>query len=212
MDKQSAEGHRPEGHQRKKSSLHNGKGKNKQSWIGAAGLAVAIAAAIPVALYTTRGDVSRDSVKRLPGMEQQMPIATEPLQRTRSHHGDPIEVVPAGQLPSFLLGKPTFVREAYQFAVNNQGILSNIPCYCGCGDMGHESNLSCYLDKNHKGDGKTLAWVGHSAGCDVCLNITWDVIKGMAEGKSVREIRDQVDREYSSVGPGTPTPYPNEGL
>ncbi len=29
-----------------------------------------------------------------------------------------------------------------------------------------------------------------------------------AEGKSLREIREQIDRTYSKYGPGTPTPMP----
>ncbi len=168
-----------------------------------------MAIAIPVALLSTRNP---NSTKTLPGMDHPMPVATQPIQKTRSaHHGEPVEIVAAGQLPSFLLGTPAFIKEAYQFAVNNQDVLKNIPCYCGCGGMGHESNLSCYLDPSHKGDEKTVAWVGHSAGCDVCLNITQDVMKGLREGRSIQQIRDQVDKDYGDIAPGTPTPYPKEG-
>ena len=40
---------------------------------------------------------------------------------------------------------PAVVREAYRFAVANPEPLSQIPCYCACGGVGHESNLDCFI-------------------------------------------------------------------
>lgn len=40
-------------------------------------------------------------------------------------------------------------RTAYRYAVGDpsaRGLLAYIPCYCGCGGIGHRSNLDCYLD------------------------------------------------------------------
>lgn len=41
-----------------------------------------------------------------------------------------------------------------------------------------------------------------------CVDITRDVMAGLREGKSVKEIRAQVDATYSGVGRGTPTIFP----
>ncbi len=40
---------------------------------------------------------------------------------------------------------PVTVQQAYQFAAANPDTLKQIPCYCGCGAMGHTSNYSCYV-------------------------------------------------------------------
>ena len=39
------------------------------------------------------------------------------------------------------------VQEAYLFAISNPDILIQFPCYCGCGSMGHMSNLDCYIEE-----------------------------------------------------------------
>ena len=43
-------------------------------------------------------------------------------------------------LPTFLNDAPPKVRESYQFAMANPHDLETIPCFCGCGKMGHKSN------------------------------------------------------------------------
>jgi hypothetical protein len=57
----------------------------------------------------------------------------------------PLAMAPASQLPEELRSAPASVQEAYRFAIANQELLSQIPCFCGCGAVGHKSNLSCYL-------------------------------------------------------------------
>lgn len=57
----------------------------------------------------------------------------------------PLNMAPASQLPAELRSAPASVQEAYRFAIANQELLSQIPCFCGCGAVGHKSNLSCYL-------------------------------------------------------------------
>jgi hypothetical protein len=47
------------------------------------------------------------------------------------------------------------VQEAYRFAVANQDLLQWMPCFCGCGEWGHTSNASCYVQKI-RGDGSVL--------------------------------------------------------
>ncbi len=56
-----------------------------------------------------------------------------------------LNMAPASQLPAELRNAPANVQEAYRFAIANQELLSQIPCFCGCNAVGHKSNLSCYL-------------------------------------------------------------------
>ena len=59
--------------------------------------------------------------------------------------GQQVKLAPVSELPTELANAPVQVREAYQFAIANQGYLSNFPCYCGCGAVEHKSNLDCYI-------------------------------------------------------------------
>jgi hypothetical protein len=56
-----------------------------------------------------------------------------------------IKLAPASALPNFVKTAPPNVQEAYRFAIANQDYLANFPCYCGCGSVGHQSNLECYI-------------------------------------------------------------------
>jgi hypothetical protein len=39
------------------------------------------------------------------------------------------------------------IQETYRFAVANQDLLQWMPCFCGCGQMGHTSNATCYVQE-----------------------------------------------------------------
>ena len=65
-------------------------------------------------------------------------------------------------LPDFVRGAPPQVREAYRFAIANRKLLSAFPCYCGCGSVGHKSNLDCYI-RNVRPDG-TIEFDNHAFG------------------------------------------------
>ena len=56
-----------------------------------------------------------------------------------------ITLAPKSALSEQLLQAPESVQEAYLYALANQDVLSQIPFYCGCGGMGHTSNLDCYI-------------------------------------------------------------------
>ena len=47
------------------------------------------------------------------------------------------------------------VQETYKYAVANQDLLQWMPCFCGCGEWGHTSNASCYVQEV-RGDGSVL--------------------------------------------------------
>jgi len=66
-----------------------------------------------------------------------------------------VKLAPASRLSPELQQAPPKVREAYQFALANPELLKRIPCYCGCGSMGHTSNLDCYI-KEVKANGSAV--------------------------------------------------------
>ncbi len=102
-------------------------------------------------------------------------------------------------LPAEMQNAPTRVREAYQFAAANAGALQNVPCYCGCGALGHTSNYSCYV-KQSKADGARV-FDSHALGCSLCVDITQDVMRLSRQGKSPGDIRATIVSTYSQFGP-----------
>ncbi len=91
------------------------------------------------------------------------------------------------------------VREAYQFAAANPEILTQIPCYCGCGSMGHTSNYACYI--SGKDSDGLITYDLHALGCSICVDITQDTMRLLKQGKSSQEIRTYIDATYSPFGP-----------
>jgi hypothetical protein len=57
-----------------------------------------------------------------------------------------VKTDPKYELPSDIQQAPLKVKEAYQFALVNPELLQQIPCYCGCGGVGHTSNFACYVE------------------------------------------------------------------
>ncbi len=110
-----------------------------------------------------------------------------------------LKMAPMSMLPAEMQNAPTRVREAYQFAVANPDALKNVPCYCGCGAMGHTSNYSCYV-KESKADG-TAVFDGHALGCSLCVDITQDVMRSTHDGRAPPEIRASIISTYSQFGP-----------
>jgi hypothetical protein len=112
-------------------------------------------------------------------------------------------------LPDFVRAMPPQVKEAYRFAIANPDTLQKIPCYCGCGAMGHKSNYNCYI-KNANTNGQ-IDFDDHATGCSICVDITRDVMRLQREGKALKDIRAYIDATYSKYGPPTNT-GPVEGL
>ncbi len=76
--------------------------------------------------------------------------------------GRNITLAPMAEMPAEVRQAPTTVQEAYRFAVANPELVSQFPCFCGCGNMGHESNLDCYIQEIQP-DG-TLLFDSHALG------------------------------------------------
>lgn len=118
-----------------------------------------------------------------------------------------LTLAPESELPRFLAASAPRVREAYRFAHANHRALATVPCYCGCGKMGHDSNLACFIEEGAE-VAKIVTFDEHAAGCGICVDIAQDVMRLTREGKPASEIRAYVDATYSSFGPATDTPLP----
>jgi Protein of unknown function with PCYCGC motif len=111
-------------------------------------------------------------------------------------------------MPDFVQAAPPRVKDAYLYAVAQPDDLAAVPCYCGCGSMGHKSNLSCFINGNAKE--ATTVFEPHASGCGICVDIAQDVKRLRAEGKTRSQVRTAIDATYSSYGPGTDTPLPKD--
>lgn len=105
---------------------------------------------------------------------------------------------PLEQMPMDVQSAPVAVQEAYQFAAANPDVMKAIPCYCGCGGIGHTSNYDCYVS-NVDAQGN-ITFDNHALGCSICVDITQDAMRMMREGKSTPEIRAYIDATYSKYG------------
>lgn len=110
-----------------------------------------------------------------------------------------VKLASASSLPKQIQDAPAAVRTAYQFAVANPDALKNVPCYCGCGAIGHKSNLACYIQE-FSADGKPV-FDDHAMGCSICVDIATDVMQMTGEGQSPAAIRQQIVATYSKFGP-----------
>jgi hypothetical protein len=117
----------------------------------------------------------------------------------KSPDDQPFPMAPLSSLPPEVRSAPVTVRQSYQFAAANPEVLKQLPCYCGCGPMGHASNYACYYNEN--GPGNEPVFDSHALGCSICVDITLDAMRMLKQDKSVAEIRVYVDSAYSRYGP-----------
>ncbi len=109
-----------------------------------------------------------------------------------------MKMAPMAGMPDEVKKSALNVQQAYQFAVANPDVLKQVPCYCGCGSMGHTSNYACYVKSD--ADGK-VTYDLHATGCSICVDITHDTMRMLAQGKPIQEIKAQIDKTYSQYGP-----------
>jgi hypothetical protein len=102
-------------------------------------------------------------------------------------------------LPPEIKEAPAAVRQAYQFAAANPDVLKAMPCYCGCGAMGHADNYACYVSEVQQDGG--IIFDNHSLGCSICVDITQDTMRLLQQGKNVAEIKVYIDQNYARYGP-----------
>ena len=109
-----------------------------------------------------------------------------------------LHMMPLGEMPAEVQSAPMSVQAAYQFNAANPDIMEDIPCYCGCGDIGHTSNYACYVS-NVDVSGK-ITFDNHALGCSICVDITQDVMRMLRDGKSPQDARTYIDATYSKYG------------
>lgn len=109
-----------------------------------------------------------------------------------------LHMMPMDQLPADVQSAPVTVQTAYQFAAANPDVMKHIPCYCGCGNIGHTSNYSCYV--SHVDEKGAITFDNHALGCSICVDITQDAMRLLKEGKTAPEIKAYVDATYGKYG------------
>ena len=76
------------------------------------------------------------------------------------------------------------VREAYEIARKDPGLLAQLHCYCGCDKSeGHRSLLDCYRDK-------------HGSTCAICVGEAREAEQLSKQGMPVEQIRDSLRARY----------------
>jgi len=69
--------------------------------------------------------------------------ATQPGAPFTDEIGDRVQTLPRGQLPGFT--QEGDAESLYRFATTHGDVLRWMPCTCGCAQVGHTSNRSCYI-------------------------------------------------------------------
>ncbi len=103
-------------------------------------------------------------------------------------------------LPDYAYRSALALR-GYQIAVKETALLTQLPCYCGCGqDPQQYLNLrDCFMDDQGE-------FRSHGANCQVCLEEAEDAAQWKDQGLSAREIRLRIDARYEGRGKPTDTP------
>ena len=109
-----------------------------------------------------------------------------------------LSMMPMDKMPAEMQAAPSVVQAAYQFAAANPDVMKAIPCYCGCGNIGHTSNYSCYV-QGVDAQGR-ITFDDHALGCSLCVDITQDAMRLTQEGKSPPQIKAYVDATYVRYG------------
>ncbi len=90
----------------------------------------------------------------------------------------------------------------YAFAATHREELRYIPCFCGCGRLGHRSNADCYL-RSMSADGRP-EWDDHSFTCTTCVDVTREVALMMKMGRPLGEIRREIEAHHTGNATATP--------
>ncbi len=78
----------------------------------------------------------------------------------------------------------------YTYATKNPDVLEQMPCYCGCGGhSGHRFLRDCFIKDD-------WTYEEHARYCDVCIGEALKVQNYLASGKTLKEARALIDKEY----------------
>ena len=107
-------------------------------------------------------------------------VATRPAS---ADHPEPRGSTPAVMSPSAFAGYPR-IQETYRMVAEIPHVIDGLFCYCECEDhSGHYSLLDCFRDE-------------HGAGCDICMTEAQIAYRMTKEGRSLQEIRAEIDGLY----------------
>ncbi|MFD2923359.1 PCYCGC motif-containing (lipo)protein [Halobacillus naozhouensis] len=147
--------------------------------------------------------------------EETQQSSTPSQPETHSQHQHSSEIVMGDKrvktpsyevMPKFLKNKPENMQLIYTSASQHKELLEQIPCYCGCGEsVGHKNNYDCFIHDNKENG--AIVWDDHGTKCGVCLEIAAQAMIDYQNGKSVQEIRENIDAQYKQ-GYAEPTPTP----
>jgi len=81
----------------------------------------------------------------------------------QGHDDVAVTLASMDQMPAHVQNASHRVAQAYRFAVAHPDLLQHMPCYCGCGPMGHDSNYNCFWQTEELFD-------SHALGCGICVD------------------------------------------
>jgi hypothetical protein len=84
-------------------------------------------------------------------------------------------------MPADVRSALSVVRQVYQFAAADPDEMKQIPCYCGCDDIGYSPDYSCYISGTDENE--QLIFAAHATGCSICMDITHDVMRLLQQDK-----------------------------
>jgi len=108
----------------------------------APGTATAVSGAQPVPADTSAPAARQSNIQEFPAELAGLPMPPLPY------------------VPQMVPRPPELVKRAYVFAAQNPGVLSYVPCYCGCENDGHVSNVNCFVGSRAP-NGAVESWDTH---------------------------------------------------
>ena len=109
--------------------------------------------------------------------------------------------------PAYVRALPDAGQAAYAYALARPDVLQWLPCYCGCGGMGHGSNLDCFFARREEQG--TFTYEEHGSYCNICVETATLASDMIRQGSTITQIRAAVDSTFGGGAvPGTDTPLP----
>src|SRR5688572_7958573 len=115
--------------------------------------------------------------------------------------GQAVKPAPAGPLPPMPLDGPLarprdIVAAVYEFAARHPEVLTYVPCYCGCEQIGHRGNHDCFV-RSRDANGR-VQWNDHGTHCTVCIDVARDAMLMSNSGSSPAQIRAAIDQKWGA--------------
>lgn len=89
---------------------------------------------------------------------------------------------------------PVVGTRQYNVNLLHRRDIEQLPCFCGCESIGHESNHNCYFGYR---DGERIL-DPHAENCQICLDITDAYVELKGKGMSIDEIEREIRARYES--------------